>query len=69
MGEVDEELVFYMMTRGIPRREAVRILVEGYFEPVIMKLEDDRLERLVRARIAEKIAAAEGHVEEYIAQR
>ena len=69
VGEVDEELVFYMMTRGIPRREAVRILVEGYFEPVIMKLEDDRLERLVRARIAEKIAAAEGHVEEYIAQR
>jgi Fe-S cluster assembly protein SufD len=69
VGEVDEELVFYMMTRGISRHEAVRILVEGYFEPVIDKLEDERLEELVRERIAGKIAAAEDHVEEYIAQR
>jgi FeS assembly protein SufD len=69
VGEVDEEQVFYMMSRGIPRREAVRILVEGYFEPVIQKLEDPALEALVRGRIAGKIAAAEDHVEEYIAQR
>jgi Fe-S cluster assembly protein SufD len=69
VGEVDEDQVFYMMTRGISREEAVRILVEGYFEPVIAKLEDERLEELVRERIAGKIAAAEEHVEEYIAQR
>jgi Fe-S cluster assembly protein SufD len=69
VGEIDEEQVFYMMTRGIPRREAVRILVEGYFEPVIGKLEDPPLEELVRQRIAGKIAAAEEHVEEYIEQR
>ncbi len=29
-----------MMTRGIPRAEAVRILVEGYFEEVVQALED-----------------------------
>jgi len=69
VGEVDEDQIFYMMTRGIPRREAVRILVEGYFEPVIGKLDDAPLEELVRERIAGKIAAAEEHVEEYIAQR
>jgi Fe-S cluster assembly protein SufD len=69
VGEVDEEQIFYMMTRGIPRREAVRILVEGYFEPVIGKLDDPPLEELVRQRIAGKIAAAEEHVEEYIEQR
>jgi Fe-S cluster assembly protein SufD len=69
VGEVDEDQIFYMMTRGIPRREAVRILVEGYFEPVIGKLEDPPLEELVRERIAGKIAAAEEHVEEYIEQR
>jgi Fe-S cluster assembly protein SufD len=69
VGEVDEDIVFYMMTRGISRQDAVRILVEGYFEPVIGKLEDDVLAELVRERIAGKIAAAEDHVEEYIAQR
>ncbi len=69
VGEVDEDQVFYMMTRGIPRQEAVRILVEGYFEPVIQKLEDPPLEELVRERIAGKIAAAEETVAEYISQR
>jgi len=60
---VDEEVVFYMMTRGISRQDAVRILVEGYFEPVIGRLEDEHLAELVRERIAGKIAAAEEHVE------
>jgi Fe-S cluster assembly scaffold protein SufB len=69
VGEVDEELVFYMMTRGIRREDAVRILVEGYFEPVIQKLQDPVLEELVRERIAGKLAAAEDNVAEYIAQR
>ncbi|HEY7633074.1 MAG TPA: SufD family Fe-S cluster assembly protein [Thermoleophilaceae bacterium] len=69
VGEVDDEIVFYMMTRGISRQDAVRILVEGYFEPVIGKLDDEHLEEVVRERIAGKIAAAEEHVEEYISQR
>jgi Fe-S cluster assembly protein SufD len=69
VGEVDEEKVFYMMSRGIPRRDAVRILVEGYFEEVIDRLHDRTLEELVRSRIQEKIAAAEDDVREYVAQR
>ncbi|HEX8854826.1 MAG TPA: SufD family Fe-S cluster assembly protein [Thermoleophilaceae bacterium] len=69
VGEVDEEQVFYMMTRGLHRLEAVRILVEGYFEEVIQKLEDDRLEEVVRERIAGKLTEAAEQVEDYIAQR
>jgi Fe-S cluster assembly scaffold protein SufB len=69
VGEIDETQVFYMMTRGIPRREAVRILVEGYFEPVVGVLEDESLAELVRGRIAEKLQAAEEEVAEYVMQR
>jgi Fe-S cluster assembly protein SufD len=69
VGEVDEAQVFYMQTRGIPRRDAIRILVEGYFEEVIQRLHDEKLEELVRDRIAEKIAAAEDDVREYVEQR
>ena len=69
VGEIDEDQVFYMMTRGIPRPEAVRILVEGYFEEVIQRLHDPVLEEMVRERIAAKIAEAEEDVREYIAQR
>jgi Fe-S cluster assembly protein SufD len=69
VGEVDEEQIFYMMSRGIARRDAVRILVEGYFEEVIARLHDPVLEEMVRERIAQKIAEAEEDVREYVAQR
>jgi Fe-S cluster assembly protein SufD len=69
VGEIDEEQVFYMQSRGIPRREAVRILVEGYFEEVIQRMHDESLEQLARERIAEKIAAAEDDVREYVEHR
>jgi Fe-S cluster assembly protein SufD len=69
VGELDEEQIFYMETRGIPRREAVRVLVEGYFEEVVQRLEDPGLEELVRRRIAEKLEAAEDQVVEFIGER
>jgi Fe-S cluster assembly protein SufD len=69
VGEIDENQVFYMQSRGIPRPDAVRILVEGYFEEVIARLHDPHLEQLVRERIAEKIAAAEQDVLEYVTHR
>jgi Fe-S cluster assembly protein SufD len=69
VGEVDEEQVFYMMSRGIPRPDAVRILVEGYFEEVVQRLHDPRLEELVRERVNQKLAAAEEDVREFVEQR
>ena len=69
VGEIDEDLVFYMMSRGIARSDAVRILVEGYFEEVIARLHDPVLEAMVRERIAQKIAEAEDDVREYVTHR
>jgi FeS assembly protein SufD len=69
VGELDEDQVFYMMTRGVSRAEAVRILVEGYFEEVVQRLEDPGLEALVRQRIAEKLQGAEEQVREFIGER
>ena len=40
VGELDPEQIFYMMTRGISRAEAVRVMVEGYFEEVVQRLDD-----------------------------
>jgi Fe-S cluster assembly protein SufD len=35
---VDENQVFYLMSRGIPRDEAVRLVVEGFFRPSLERL-------------------------------
>ena len=69
VGELDEDQIFYMNTRGLPRSEAVRILVEGYFEEVVQRLEDEGLETLVRRRIADKLLAAEDQVAEFVGAR
>jgi Fe-S cluster assembly protein SufD len=69
VGEVDEDQVFYMRTRGIDRETAIRILVEGFFEPVITLFEDEHLENLVRERIAGKLAEASEDIAAYAATK
>ncbi len=34
-GQVEEEQLFYMQSRGISRDEAIRVIVMGFFEPVL----------------------------------
>ncbi len=69
VGELDEASIFYMQSRGLDRAAAVRVLVEGFFEPVLGELADEPLEELVRAKIAAKLAAAREDVEAYATAR
>ena len=38
VGELDETVIFYMQTRGLTAPAAVRVIVEGFFEPLITEL-------------------------------
>jgi Fe-S cluster assembly scaffold protein SufB len=69
VGELDEKAIFYMQTRGLDRPAAVRVIVEGFFEPLIAELEDEPLEGLVRAKVAAKLAAAREDIEAYATSR
>jgi len=55
VSQVDENQVFYLMSRGIPRDDAVRLIVEGFFQPSLDRLPES-LEGL-RNRLMEAIAA------------
>jgi Fe-S cluster assembly protein SufD len=69
VGELDEASIFYMASRGLDRPTAVRLLVEGFFEPVLCQLEDEPLEELVRGKIAAKLARAKDDIEAYATAR
>ncbi len=69
VGELDEALIFYMQTRGLTRPQAVRVIVEGFFEPLIVQLEDPAFEQTVRERIGAKLAAAAADIEQYALAR
>ena len=69
VGELDESSIFYMASRGLDRPTAVRLLVEGFFEPVLGQLEDEPLEELVREKITAKLARAREDIEAYATAR
>ncbi len=69
VGELDEAAIFYMQSRGLDRASAVRIIVEGFFEPLLAELADEPLEELVRAKISAKLAAAREDIETYATSR
>jgi Fe-S cluster assembly protein SufD len=52
-GQVDEEMLFYMRSRGIQREDAINLIVMGFFEPVLDRIVDET----VRERIAHLIDA------------
>jgi Fe-S cluster assembly protein SufD len=56
-GNVNEDELFYMMQRGIPRRVAMQLMVFGFFEEVIDKIESDELAENLRKLIHNKFDA------------
>jgi len=69
VGELDEDVIFYMQSRGLDRASAVRVIVEGFFEPLVSQLQDEPLEEVVRAKLAAKLARAGDFIEEYAKSR
>ncbi len=53
-GNVDEAELFYMMSRGLSKRIAMQLMVFGFFEEVIEKVESDELAENLRTLIRNK---------------
>ncbi len=51
---LNQEKLFYVESRGIPKEEAKAILIKGYFEPLIKYIEFDELKDYARKLIADK---------------
>lgn len=55
VGPVDEELIFYLMTRGLTRHRAERLVVEGFFEAVLESVPLESVRDRLRASIERKL--------------
>ena len=53
-GKLDEDQLFYLKTRGIPTRQAQKLLVFGFFEEILEKLNIEELAKNVRDYIQNK---------------
>lgn len=54
-GRIDEEQLFYLMSRGFDRKEAEGLLVESKMAPTIDRLNDAELSSYLRTRLHERI--------------
>jgi len=55
VGKLDEDACFYLMTRGMPRETAERLLIDGFFAPIIERIPIEeiraRFERMIRDKL------------------
>jgi Fe-S cluster assembly scaffold protein SufB len=41
ISQIDEDKLFYMMSRGVSENEAKKTIIEGFFDPILIKVEED----------------------------
>lgn len=54
-GRVDEELIFYAQTRGFTRREAVLMIVTGFFQQIFDRITIESVREALGAAIARQV--------------
>lgn len=55
IGQLDEEHLFYLMSRGIERPTAIRMVVQGFFDPVMQRIPFEGVRERIVARILDKV--------------
>jgi Fe-S cluster assembly protein SufD len=55
VGQIEEEPMFYMATRGVPEVDARRLIVEGFFAPVIDRIPLEETRDRLTEEISKKI--------------
>jgi Fe-S cluster assembly protein SufD len=56
-GPLDANEIFYLQTRGIPEEEAKRMLIMGFFEPVLSAVPIPSLRSELAERVADEVGA------------
>ncbi len=55
IGQLDPEEIFYLMSRGIPRKTAIEMSVQGFFDPLMRRIPFEGVRNRIFDRIVEKI--------------
>jgi len=55
ISQIDEDKLFYMMSRGLDDKTAKKAIVEGFFYPIIIKIENEELQKEITDSISERL--------------
>jgi Fe-S cluster assembly protein SufD len=55
IGKLEEEPLFYLKSRGIPQKEAERLVVEGFFDPIMQRIPFEGVRERFQTAILQKM--------------
>ncbi len=55
VGKLEQEPIFYLKSRGIPQKEAERIVVEGFFDPIMQRIPFEGVRQRFQDAILQKM--------------
>jgi Fe-S cluster assembly protein SufD len=55
IGKIDDEELFYLLSRGISEKDARQIIVEGFFDPIMQRIPFDGVRARFKKAIVEKM--------------
>lgn len=55
VGKIDPELIFYLRSRGLPYADAERLVVEGFFDPIMQRIPFEGVRERFQKAILEKM--------------
>jgi Fe-S cluster assembly protein SufD len=56
VGQLEAEPIFYLMSRGFPREDAERLMIDGFFAPVMERIPFEAVRDRFRGMIKEKLS-------------
>jgi Fe-S cluster assembly protein SufD len=55
VGQMDETEVFYLMARGISRHDAIKLIVHGFFDPVMQRIPFEEVRERLNQSVEDKL--------------
>ena len=55
IGAIDDEDLYYLMSRGLTKSQSEQLIVSGYMQPILSKMHDDQLQKYASFLIENKL--------------
>ena len=56
-GSIDDEAIHYLMTRGIKKKAARKLLINGFLNEILENISEEKIKSFLESRIGEQIDA------------
>ena len=54
-GSIDEDLLYYLMTRGLNRQESTKLLIKGFLDDVVQIIKSASIKKFIQDKLAKQI--------------